>query len=81
VLKPITFLTDYILEKVPSEPARRRAKIYRALADVTPIRSEQKRLRALANECDLLDAEHDQIVFEFHRRAKRGRGRSNGGQN
>lgn len=66
---PTNVLTEFVLAKLDGEPVTKRARIYRALANVaTP--KDRKRFEQLAADCDAITNAHDQLVLDFKRRAR-----------
>lgn len=55
---PSRILIAHALETAPGAALRRQADLYRAIAALTPDRTERARLEALAAGCDALLAQH-----------------------
>lgn len=66
--QPATVITEFVLDRLPSEPMQKRAEVYRALSTIVAP-AEQKSLTALADECEAIERHHQQLALDFQRRA------------
>lgn len=58
-------LVEFVLERLPGEPLARRARLYRAIADVETHEPIIKRLREIADEIDDIEGQHQDLQTEF----------------
>lgn len=65
-------LHDFVLARLDAEPLKKRAELYRALAELAATPAERKTLRTLAAECELIEKQHEQLLLDFRRRADGG---------
>lgn len=66
--KPATILAEFVLEKLPQEPAARRVELTRALAAVSSPR-ERADLLMIAALLEDVEKNHRQLVLNFKRRS------------
>lgn len=67
-MKPLTRLTEFVLEQAELLPLARRAQIYRDLAAIAPTEKESAAFTALALGLEKLDARHHQLRLNFRGR-------------
>ncbi len=62
-------LGEFVLAHACGLELPRRARLYRALAEVIGDEKDAAQFIALANDCDAIERKHQQLVLDFKRRA------------
>lgn len=63
-------LCDRLLASAENDPLKLRAQIYRDCADILAPPARVAELRKLAERLDAIEADHQQLVFDFKRQRK-----------
>ena len=66
----ISALHEFLLEQLHLVPITKRIGLMRALAAVVGSARHARELRAMATELEKIEAQHQQLVLDFKRRAE-----------